>query len=91
MKAVFASFALFLSSFAYAACYMIYTPANELVWRAPTPPVAMDTLALDAAVHRIVPHGHLIISGNDGASCPLLDLTGPRKTLQEQVAQEKNE
>ena len=91
MKAVFASLAWVLSSSASAACYMIYTPANELVWRAPTPPVAMDTLALDAAVHRIVPHGHLIVSGNDGAACPLLDLTAPRKTLGEQVAQEKNE
>lgn len=68
---------------------MIYTPANELVWRAPTPPVAMDTLALGAAVHRIVPHGHLIISGYDGVPCLLLDLTVPRKTLREQVAQEK--
>lgn len=96
MKAVFASsvfaaFVLVLSpSPAFAACYMVFTPANELVWRAPTPPVAMDTLALDAAVHRIVPHGHLIISNNDATPCRVLDLTAPRKTLQQQVAQEKN-
>ena len=91
MKTALVLSALALSSVAHGACYMIYTPANELVWRAPTPPVAMDTLALDAAVYRIVPDGHLIISNNDAAPCPLLDLTVGRKTLREQLAQEKNE
>jgi hypothetical protein len=91
MKTVLVVLALVVSSpAAHAACYMIYTPANELVWRAPTPPVPMDTLALDAAVHRIVPLGHLIISNHDGAPCRVLDLTAGRKTLREQLAQEKN-
>ena len=91
MKTVLVVLALLLSSSAQAACYLIYTPANELVWRAPTPPVAMDTLALDAAVQRIVPRGHLVISNNDAQPCPVLDLTVARKTLQERLAQEKNE
>ena len=90
MKAAFVLSALALSSVAHGACYMIYTPANELVWRATTPPVAMDTLALDAAVHRIVPHGHLIITNDDTAPCRALDLTKPRQTLQQKVAQEKD-
>lgn len=90
MKGFLALLALGLSSAASAACYLIYTPANELVWRSTTPPVAMDTLALNAAVQQIVPRGHLVIFNNEAGPCPELDLTAARKTLRQRVAEAKN-
>ena len=75
---------------ASAACYLIYNPGNELVWRATTPPVAMDRGALADAVQQRVPGGHLVIS-NSGAACLPLDLTAPRQTLRQKAAQSHGE
>jgi hypothetical protein len=86
MKIVFAWLALFVSTSASAACYQIYTPANQVVWRGTTPPVAMDTAALNDAVQKKVPGGHLVISGDDAAPCTPLDLTRPGKTPRKKSA-----
>ena len=90
MKTLFALLALGASSVASASCYLIYTPANELVWRSTTPPVAMDTHELNAAVEKKVPRGHLIVN-NDAVPCPVLDLTGPRLTMRQKAAQLRGE
>ena len=89
MKTIFAFLALAFSTAAFPACYLIYTPANELVWRGTTPPVAMDTLSLNAAVQKRVPKGHLIVSSDDKAGCPALDLTTPRKTMRQRAEEMK--
>ena len=89
MKTIFALLALSVSTAASAACYLIYTPANELVWRSSTPPVAMDTLSINDAVRKLVPKGHLVISNHDSAPCPALDLTAPRKTMRQKAAEMK--
>lgn len=89
MKTILALLAFFGSTAASAACYLIYTPANELVWRGNTPPVAMDTLELNAAVRKIVPDGHLVISNDDAAPCAALDLTSPRKTMRQKAEEMK--
>lgn len=86
MKTIFAFLALSFSTAALSTCYLIYTPANELVWRGTSPPVAMDTLGLNAAVNKLVTKGHLIISGDDAAPCPALDLTKPRTTMRQKAA-----
>lgn len=91
MKTIFAVAAFFLSTAAGAACYLIYSPANELVWRGTTPPVAMDTAALNAAVQKKVPQGHLVVSNDDKAPCSALDLTTPRKTLRQKAAEMRGE
>ena len=91
MKAIVAVAAFFLSTAACAACYLIYSPANELVWRGTTPPVAMDTAALNAAVQKRVPHGHLLVSNDDKAPCSALDLTTPRKTMRQKAAEMRGE
>ena len=85
MKTIFAVLALSLSTAASSACYLIYTPASELVWRGTTPPVAMDTVSLNDAVQKKVPKGHLVISNNDSERCPTLDLTTPRKTMRQRT------
>jgi len=88
MKTVFALLALLVSTAASSACYLIYTPSNELVWRGVTPPVAMDTLALNDAVQKMVPEGHLIIS-NDAERCTELALTPSRKTTRRRAGRMK--
>jgi hypothetical protein len=89
MKTIFALLVLFVSTAASAACYQIYTPANELVWRRTTPPVPMDTAALNDAVRKKVAGGHLIISGDHTEPCTALDLTKPRKTMRQKAAEMK--
>lgn len=89
MKTILAMAAFAFSTAAFSACYLIYTPANELVWRGTTPPVAMDTLSLNAAVQKIVPGGHLVVSSDDKAPCPALDLTTPRKTMRQRAEEMK--
>ena len=89
MKTIFAFFALSFSAVASAACYLIYTPANELVWRGTNPPVDMDTAALNAAVQKKVPQGHLVVSNDDKAPCSALDLTTPRKTMRQKAEEMK--
>lgn len=89
MKTIFALLAFSLSTAASAACYLIYSPANELVWRSSTPPVAMDTLSINDAVRKLVANGHLVISNHDGSPCPTLDLTAPRKTMKQRAEEIK--
>ena len=89
MKTILALLAFSVSTAASAACYLIYTPANELVWRSSTPPVAMDTLSINEAVRKLVPNGHLVISNHDGSPCPALDLTVPRKTMRQRAEEMK--
>lgn len=91
MKTIFAFFALSFSAVASAACYLIYTPANELVWRDTYPPVAMDTAELNAAVQKKVPQGHLVVANDDKAPCSALDLTTPRKTMRQKAEEMKND
>lgn len=89
MKTIFAFLALACSTAAFPACYLIYTPANEIVWRGTSPPVAMDTAALNAAIQKMVPRGHLIVSNDDKAPCLPLDLTQPRKTMRQKAEEMK--
>ena len=88
---LFALAALTQSLLASAGCYLIYTPANELVWRATTPPVAMDRTALDAEVQKRVPGGHLVILNSGATHCTPLDLTMPRLTMRQKAAQMRGE
>jgi hypothetical protein len=85
MKTIFALVALAFSTVASSACFLIYTPSNELVWRSNTPPVSMDKLALDDEVNRLVPKGHLVIVDTAGMNCPNLDLT--TRTTMRQIAE----
>ena len=88
MKTIFALLALAVSTAASSACYMIYTPANELVWQSSAPPVSMDKVALDDEVQRLVPKGHLVIVDTAGTSCRKLDLT-TRTTMREKAEKMK--
>jgi hypothetical protein len=83
MKTILALLALSASTAASAACYMIYSPTNELVWQGPTPPVKMDAYSLSDEVRKIVPNGHLVINSEPFASCPPLDVTAPRTAMQQ--------
>ena len=89
MKTIFAFLAFSFSTAAFSVCYLIYSPANEVVWRGTSPPVAMDTASLNAAVQKIAPKGHLIVSNDDKAPCPALDLTKPRKTMRQKAEEMK--
>jgi hypothetical protein len=91
MKAIFAVGAFFFSTAVFAACYLIYSPANELVWRGTSPPVDMDTASLNAAVQKIVPQGHLVVSNDDKAPCSALNLTTPRKTMRQKAREMKGD
>lgn len=75
MKTVFALLAISFSSAAVSACYQIYSPTNQLVWQGSQPPFAMDQLALNDEVKKIVPNGHLIIVDDRTAPCYALDAT----------------
>ena len=83
MKTIFALLALLVSSAASSACYLIYSPTNEVVWRGLNPPVPMDTASLSAEVHKKVPNGHLVINNDSEQLCSALDLTVPRKTMRD--------
>lgn len=87
MKTVFALLALLFSSAAMSACYQIYSPTNQLVWQGNQPPFAMDQLALNDQVMKIVPNGHLIIVDDRTAPCYAFDATGRR--AEQQRAREK--
>lgn len=89
MKTIFALLALSVSTAASSTCYLIFDSSNELVWRGTTPPVSMETISINAAVQKIVPKGHLVISNNDTAACPALDLTTPRKTMKQRAEEMK--
>lgn len=84
MKTIFALVALLVSTAASSACYMIYTPSNELVWRGTATPVRMDAASLKDEINKIVPKGHMVVSG-EVASCYALDLTTPRKTMRDKA------
>ena len=75
MKTIFALIALAFSTAASSACYLIYTPSNELVWRGNTVPVSMENLSLDNEVQKMVPKGHLVIVDTLDALCTRVDLT----------------
>lgn len=85
MKTIFALLLLSLSGAASAACYLIYSPANELVWRRTTPPVRMDTLSINAEVQKIVPNGHMLIGNMTDAECPDYDLTAPDRSMRKKA------
>jgi hypothetical protein len=89
MKAIFALLALSVSTAASSACYLIYSPSNELVWQSTTAPVAMDTVSLKDEVQKKVPKGHLVIINNSAAPCPRLDLTTPRRTMRDKAEEMK--
>ncbi|SBT06374.1 exported hypothetical protein [Candidatus Accumulibacter aalborgensis] len=91
MKAIFAFLALVVSTAASSACYLIYSPANELVWRGTRAPIPMDTVSLNDEVQKKVPQGHLVIINNSAAPCPRLDLTTPRKTMRDMAEEMKND
>ena len=84
MKTIFALLALLASTAASSACYLIYTPSNELVWRGTSAPVRMDAISLKDEINKIVPKGHMVVS-SDVASCYKLDLTAPRKTMSDKA------
>ena len=89
MKTLLALLALSVSTAASSACYMIFAPNNELMWRGTAPPVNMDSPSLQDEVGKIVPNGHLVISNEAFASCPALDLTAPRKTMRDRAEEMK--
>lgn len=83
MKTILALLALSASTAASAACYMIYSPTNELVWRGPNPPVKMDAPSLTDEVRKIVPNGHLVINSEPYVSCLPLNAAAPRTAMQQ--------
>ena len=83
MKTILALLALSASTAASAACYLIYSPTNELVWRGGVPPVKMDAVSLSDEVRKIVPIGHLVFSSEPFASCSALDATAPRTAMRQ--------
>ncbi|MFB0936745.1 MAG: hypothetical protein QMB52_13300 [Propionivibrio sp.] len=89
MKSVLALLAFVFSTAASSACYMIFAPTNELVWRGMSPPVRMDSPSLRDEIRKIVPNGHLVISNEASVSCPALDLTAPRKTMRQRAEEMK--
>ena len=90
MKIIFALLTLCVSSTAFSACYQIYSPSNELVWRGTSPPVSMDTISINEEVNKMVPKGHLVISSDAASPCFPLDFTVPRKTMKQKVKEMKN-
>jgi len=90
MKTIFALLALLASTAASSACYLIYTPSNELVWRNTTAPVRMDAASLKDEINKIVPKGHMVVS-SDVESCYALDLTAPRKTMRDKAEEIKHD
>ena len=84
MKTFFALLALCFSTAASSACYMIYAPSNELVWRDALPPVPMDSVSISHEVRKKVPAGHMVIIQDDSAPCLSLDLT-TRTTLRKKA------
>jgi len=91
MKTIFALVAFLLSTAASAACYLIYTPSNELVWRGETSPVPLDAYSIDDEVRKLVPNGHMVISDERATLCPPLNLTSPRKTMKQRAEEMKYE
>ncbi len=91
MKTFIALLTFVVSTAASAACYFIYSPSNEVVWRGMSAPVAMDSLALHREVQKLVPKGHLVISNDAEALCSPLDLTAPRKTMRDRAEEMKND
>jgi hypothetical protein len=89
MKTIFVLLLLAFSGASSAACYLIYTPANELVWRRGTPPVRMDTLSINDEVQRIVPKGHMVIGNMTPEECPDFDLTAPDRTMRQKAEEMK--
>lgn len=83
MKTAFALLALSFSSAAVSACYQIYSPTNQMVWQGSQPPFAMDQLALNDEVKKIVPNGHLIIVDERTAPCHAFDATGGKAEQQQ--------
>lgn len=81
MKTILALLALTFSTAAFSACYMIYAPTNELVWRGTTPPVRMDAFSLSDEVRKMVPNGHLVINSEPFALCPPLDTAAPETAM----------
>ena len=88
MKTIFALLALSVSTAASSACYMIYSPSNELVWRGTAAPVRMDAVSLKDEIHKMVPRGHLVVS-SEMTSCYAMDLTTPRKTMSDKAGEIK--
>ncbi|MFT3848459.1 MAG: hypothetical protein QM739_07195 [Propionivibrio sp.] len=90
MKTIFALVALLVSTTAFSACYMIYAPSNELVWRGTAAPVRMDAPSLKDEINKMVPKGHMVVS-SEIASCYALDLTTPRKTMRDKAEEIKHD
>lgn len=90
MKTIFALLALAVSTTASSACYLVYSPSNELVWRGTAAPVRMDAVSLSHEVNRIVPKGHLVVS-DDVASCYALDLTTSKAMPDDRIGEIKRE
>ena len=88
MKTFFAALAICFSTAASSACYMIYTPSNELVWRDALPPVPMNSASVSHEVRKKVPGGHLVIIQDDSAPCLSMDLT-KRTTLRQKAEEMK--
>ena len=88
MKTIFAVLALSVSTAASSACYMIYSPSNELVWRGTSAPVRMDAASLKDEINKMVPKGHMVVS-SETASCYAPDLTTPRKTMSDKAEEIK--
>ena len=86
MKTIFALLAFSVSTAATSACYVIYSPSNEVVWQGTSPPVLMNSVSLNDEVQRKVPKGHLVIINIDPTQCPAFDLT--TKTTMRQKAEE---
>ncbi len=83
MKTILSLLVFTFSTAASSACYMIFGPTNELVWRGGVPPVKMDAVSLSDEVRKIVPNGHLVISSEPFASCSALDATAPRTAMRQ--------
>ncbi len=89
MKTLFALLALSVSTAAFSACYLIYTPNNELVWQGATPPVPMNATSISNEVQKLVPKGHMVITEDASAPCHPLDLTTPNRTMRQKAKEIK--
>jgi len=90
LKTILALLALSVSTAASSACYSIYAPSNELVWRGTTAPVPMDRGSLKDEVQKKVPEGHMVVVNNDTVPCYPLDLT-TRTTMRQKAKEMKRE
>ena len=55
------------------ACYTVYNPANQVIYRAATPPIDMS-YQIHERLPAVFPAGHLVFSLEDN-DCPAINVT----------------